>query len=211
VKGVFLSFIANFKHFHQPEKKDDKTLIKEILKGKEDSFTILIQRYEQQVSKVSRRFFKTKEDQVDFQQEVYIRVYEKLQSFRFESPFSIWLYKITYNLALNKIKSLKRNKTDLFVEEWSLYNNPNHQLTYEQSLVKNVEKKEMVDHLLSNLSDLPNNQRIALELFYFDELSLKDIAGVMDFNLNTVKSHIHRAKESLRKKMKNHHGDFLDE
>lgn len=206
-----MSFIANFKHFDQPEKKDDKTLIKEILRGKEDSFTILIQRYEQQVSKVSRRFFKTMEDQVDFQQEVYIRVYEKLHSFRFESPFSIWLYKITYNHALNKIKSLKRNQTDLFVEEWSFYNNQNQSINDESSLVTNIEKKEMVDHLLSNLSDLPNSQRIALELFYFDELSLKDIAGVMDCNLNTVKSHIHRAKESLRKKMKNHYGDLLDE
>ena len=204
-----MSVYAKVKDYIFKDKRssqDDETLILNTLQGDEESFSVLILRYEHLVKRVASRFFNSEEDILDFTQDIFIRVYEKLSTFRFQSKFSVWLYKITYNMALNRIKS-NRHEEVLFLNESDLENQPNR----EDSNQEQLEKNEVMDTLKENIKKLPDNYRVCLELYYFEEVSIKDISAILNTNINTVKSNLRRAKVLLKDKMEAHREQIFHE
>lgn len=169
--------------------KRDNALISSACAGDSRSFARLVSLYEKKVRVFGMGFFKNAADTDDFVQEVFIKVYAKLSSFRGESLFSTWLMRISYNTAINSVKRRKEyvSLSDDFEIIDGDFGPEEIQLRKMTSLA--VQKA---------LSELPERYAICLDLYFFNDMSHNEISEILDLPVNTIKSHIFRAKRILR-------------
>ena len=170
---------------------DDLFVLEQILGGQKELFRLLVKRYEQQVYGMGMSFFRNAEDASDFVQEVFFKVYRSLSRFEGRSRFSTWLYKIAYNTAINNIK----RSTDYHsLSEADIMSDSD---TPERRVLREALREAVREALM----DLPQRFRVCVDLFFFYDCSLKEIEAITGFPVNTVKSHVFRAKKLLRIKL----------
>jgi len=152
------------------------------------------------------------EDADDITQEVFIQVYKSVSSFKGDSKFSTWLYRITLGKALDHEKKKKRKKRFGFVQ--SLFGGDGveqiHAVEFEHPGVQ-MEKKERANELFSALKQIPDNQRIAFTLHKLEGQSYQQVAEIMNTTLYAVESLMSRAKTNLRKELKNYYNNSIAE
>jgi RNA polymerase sigma-70 factor (ECF subfamily) len=169
--------------------EEETLLVEQILSGEKDLFRLLIQRYQQKVHAMGLSFFHNQDDAADFTQDVFIRSYRSLASFRGHSRFSTWLYRIAYNTAVNGINRRK--------EYQSLSEEPLTEEGPEQEALRH----DAVQAVRSAVAELPEKYRICVDLYFFYDCSIREIERITGFPENTVKSHVFRAKKLLREKL----------
>ena len=170
---------------------DDRLILQEILAGQKELFRLLVKRYEQQVYGMGLSFFRNAEDASDFTQEVFIKVYRNLSRFEGRSRFSTWLYKIAYNTAVNSVKRNKEYRSLSEEENISDGDTPEHK----------VLRKLLQEAVLEAVRDLPPRFRVCVDLFFFYNRSYQEIEIITGYPVNTIKSHVFRAKKLLRNKL----------
>ena len=175
---------------------DDRVILEQILSGQKELFRLLVQRYEQQIFGMGMSFFRNKEDASDFTQEVFLKIYRSLSRFEGRSRFSTWVYKIAYNTAVN---SIKRSKEYLSLSE-------NDTIPDGDTPERGMLRKVLREAVLDGIDGLPERYRICVDLFFFYDRSLKEIEAITGDPVNTIKSHVFRAKKLLRKKLE----DFIE-
>ena len=168
---------------------EESLLVEQILSGEKELFRLLIQQYQQKVHAMGMSFFHNEEDAADFTQDVFVRCYRSLASFRGQSRFSTWLYRIAYNTAVNKINRRK--------EYHSLADEPLTEEGPEQQLLRHAASEAV----RSAIAELPEKYRVCVDLYFFYDCSIKEIEVITGFPENTVKSHVFRAKKLLREKL----------
>lgn len=173
-------------------KTRDFSLVKSTLEGDGKAFEKLVSLYKKRVFSLGRSFFRRVEDAEDFAQEVFMKAYMNLSSFRGESSFSTWLTRVAYNLGVNSLK--RKNDSNLDNEEFL----ESKDLTPEEELVR----KFTIEAVQEAVKELPENYGICLELYFFHDLSYEEISQVTGFPMNTLKSHIFRGKKILQQKLK---------
>lgn len=124
----------------------------------------------------------------DITQEVFMRIYRYLDQFRGEAKLSTWIYRVTKNCCLNELKREKRQR-----EQVQLPEDLQATVSLEGDLIQ-TERRTVVRQAVGKL---PADQRLAIALYYFHERSYSEVADLMELPLNTVKSHLHRAKKAL--------------
>ena len=138
-------------------------------------------------------FFDNTDDCEDFVQDVMLKAYAALGTFRAEAPFATWLMRIAYNTALN---SMKKRKSYVSLADGA-------EIEYQGD---NPEEKQLNECIILSVREavnsLPDNYRICIDLYFFYDMSYTDIAAVTELPLNTIKSHIFRAKKILREYLK---------
>jgi len=169
--------------------EEENLLVEQILSGEKDLFRLLIQQYQQKVHAMGMSFFHNEEDASDFTQDVFIRSYRSLASFRGHSRFSTWLYRIAFNTAVNGINRRK--------EYQSLAEDPVTEDGPEQQILRHAAAQAV----RTAVEELPEKYRICVDLYFFYDCSIKEIQVITGFPENTVKSHVFRAKKILREKL----------
>ena len=169
--------------------EEESLLVEQILFGEKDLFRLLIQRYQQKVYAMGMSFFHNEEDAADFTQDVFIRSFRSLGSFRGHSRFSTWLYRIAYNTAINGINRRR--------EYHSLAEDPLTDESPEQEMLKQT----AVQAVRSAVAELPEKYRVCIDLYFFYGCSISEIEVITGFPGNTVKSHVFRAKKLLKGKL----------
>jgi RNA polymerase sigma-70 factor (ECF subfamily) len=139
---------------------------------------------------VALRVVNNTEDAREVTQEVFLIVYNKLKSFRFESSFKTWVYRITANYAINFAKKASRTKTVAFDEAWGEGVSPSEV----QAHMDQDYQSRLVEHLLG---EIPPDQRACVVLRNIEGLSYQEIAQALKININTVRSRLKRAREKL--------------
>jgi RNA polymerase sigma-70 factor (ECF subfamily) len=173
---------------------DDQLIVSQVINGQKDLFRLLVRRYERAVYGMGLSFFRNTEDASDFVQEVFLKVYRSLSRFEGRSRFSTWLYKIAYNTAVNGVNRRK--------EYYSLADEDADKLTNdcdtpERVLLRNAAR----DAIQAALKELPERFRICVDLFFFYDRSYQEIEAITGFPVNTIKSHVFRAKKLLRERL----------
>lgn len=170
----------------------DKTLISLIKKGNTNAFALLVSKYQLRVKSLGKSFFRNETDAEDFVQDVFLKVYTSLDSFRGDAQFSTWLMRIAYNTAINSVKRAKEYLplNDGFEIEDSSLNPEERQL-----------KKLTVQAVRETLKEIPEKFAVCLDLYFFYDFSYTDISEMLDLPINTVKSHIFRAKKLMKAKL----------
>jgi RNA polymerase sigma-70 factor (ECF subfamily) len=181
-------------------------IIQSILSGNRNVYAHLIEKYQAMVFRTCMGFAHNKDDADDLTQEVFVNAYQALPKFKRESAFSTWLYRIAVNISLNHVRnSTKWNifqRMDGIRSSEKRKENINIAIDFtnpEQILIEE-EHRTFVKKMLGSL---PKNQRTALVLSKYDELSQKEIAEIMNTTEGAVEALIQRAKANLRKKLKN--------
>ena len=180
----------------------DKDLIEQILNGDNSQFRHLVDKYKQQVLRTCYGFTQSRSNAEDIAQEVFIEVFESLRSFRHESKFSTWIYRIAVNKSLNHLRKQKRKQIIQSLEDLLIGKGKaeardyvdDHRLPDDFS-----DPDENLKKMKKALNELPNNQRTAITLYTYQQLSYKQISEVMNISISSVESLIFRSKRNLRK------------
>jgi RNA polymerase sigma-70 factor, ECF subfamily len=169
---------------------EDRRLILMSRAGNHDAFRQLVERHHRLVMNVGYRAFGNVSSAEDLTQEVFLKVYRNLQSYRFEKPFSHWLHRIAANAVTDAIR---RRRPVLSLD--TLDQVPGSGAADPPQVAARHEVQRAVRRAISDLRS-PYRETIALELFH--DLSYQEIADVLHVPLGTVMSRLHRARESLR-------------
>jgi RNA polymerase sigma-70 factor (ECF subfamily) len=181
-------------------------LMARIARGDDDAFEILVNRHQTSVLNLIYRFIGDRMQAKDLAQEVFLRIWQAAGGYQPKAKFTTWIYRITANLCFNELRSARRKK-------WFSFNrfDEDGEHTFEETLTDSAPSAE--DLLLSKersrqisdaLQGLPENQRMALILKRYDDLSYQEIAQIIGCSVSAVESLLARAKRSLQKKLKNY-------
>lgn len=180
---------------NKTEKKielDDSIICKIVLNGSTEAFRILIERYQTKIFNLGFSFFKNADDADDFVQDVMVKAFLKLGTFKGKSKFSTWLISIAYNTAINSSKK-KRDYTSLIEN----YDCASMAKTPEQQYLE----KEVIKTVKEAVSFLPEKYRVCVDLYFFYDMPYADIEKITKFPVNTIKSNVFRAKKILKEKL----------
>lgn len=173
-------------------KKRDFSLVQSTLSGNSQSFTKLLQFYQSRIYRFGLSFFHNETDTEDFVQDVFIKVYTKLDTFKNQSLFSTWLMKIAYTTAIN---SVQRRKEYLPISNEEVL--PGKNLTPEEKQIRDI-TRQVVSQAIA---ELPEKYKICVEMYFSYDLPYQEISEITGFPVNTIKSHIFRAKKILKDKL----------
>jgi RNA polymerase sigma-70 factor (ECF subfamily) len=173
---------------------NDNELVKSFLKGNQEAFNILANKYKQKIYWHTRRMLGNHLDADEVTQEVLIVMYDKLNTFKFDSSLFTWIYSITTRRCLNYIK--KRNIKRFFsIESEEITGRKS-----EDDIVKNFENKEKLNRLDEILEQLPVKQREVFILRNFEELSYEEISKITGKSIGGLKAnYFHALKKILEK------------
>lgn len=175
----------------------DITLVEHALQGSLGSYETLIRRHERRIFYLGLKFHRNYEDAEDFTQEVFLKAYEKLGTFSRKVPFSAWLYRIGYNHGINRIS--KKQTVELPDETADLI--PDLGAVTPETELEREEEKGAVRRILNRLPEMYN---VVIKMRFFDGLSYAEIAEIIGKPVNTIKSHIFRAKEMVKQAFEKH-------
>jgi RNA polymerase sigma-70 factor (ECF subfamily) len=173
---------------------DDQLIVNQIVSGQKDLFRLLVRRYEKAVYGMGISFFRNPQDSCDFTQEVFLKTYRSLFRFEGRSRFSTWLYKVAYNTAVNEVN---RRKDYLSLAEEDSQKLSNADDTPERSVIRSAVR----DAVRAAVNELPQRFKVCVDLFFFYDRSYQEIEAITGFPVNTIKSHIFRAKKMLKEKL----------
>ena len=171
----------------------DSELIKKAKQGNHGAFNILTSKYYPRVYASIFSFIKSKEDSEDLSQQTFIKVWQQLDSFRGDSAFFTWVYRIAINLAKNFVTSsgFKKQKINTSIEDTEI----------DISSFNDIESTVIHDESLEEINDyidtLPETLKTAFVLREVEGKSYEDIAMITQTPIGTVRSRIFRARESI--------------
>jgi RNA polymerase sigma-70 factor (ECF subfamily) len=192
--------------------QDDNILVQRVLDGETDTFRLIVEKYQKTIFYLGLKFFHNHVDAEDFAQEVFLKVFENLGSFKGrgmagqEKPvkkkasFKSWLYRLAFNLAvsmyhLNKRKFLLAgDRGDHLLEGDTIMDSAG-------SIEADLIKKETVERIKHICAELPGAYNVVIKMHFFDGLKLAEIQDILDIPLNTVKSYVFRAKVMIKKRL----------
>ncbi|MDR4504501.1 MAG: RNA polymerase sigma factor [Candidatus Scalindua sp.] len=160
--------------------------------GDIDSFETIYNEYSGLVHNVAFRIVRNSDEAQEVTQEVFLAVYRKLKTFKFQSSFKTWIYRIAVNFALNYAKKELRNQGST-VE----FNNNTPLNKAIDSIDETIEKEQHEKKISTLLEALNPDQRACIVLRSLEGLSYQEIADSLNINVNTVRSRLKRAREKL--------------
>ncbi len=172
---------------------EDDLLIHKVKNGDEGAFKFLMTKYYPRVYASLFAYTKSREDSEDLTQLTFIKVWQKIDSFRGDSAFFTWIYRIAINLAKNHFvsSSSKKDKVNISSDDLEFdipsYDNPESSLMHKESLQK----------IHSFVKTLPESLKTAFTLREVDGKSYEEISVITDTPIGTVRSRIFRARESI--------------
>ena len=171
----------------------DQHLIKSTLNGDTKAFAQLVDRHQSYVFTLVVRMIKVKEESEEVAQDVFIKAYRSLKDFKGDSKFSTWLYRIAYRAALDHIrKNKKRQKTYELLEEITESN-----VNLVDTPFESIQKVERQKHVKKCIAQLSESDAAVVTLFYFEELSIKEIGTITQLTEDNIKVKLHRSRKKL--------------
>lgn len=184
------------------EQDADLQLVKLVQRGNRHAFDLLVKKYQYKVAGIAQRFAANPADAQDIAQESFIKAYRAMESFRGESAFYTWLYRITVNTAKNfVVKNAGRGiSVDVDTPDIEAYDGSErlHQGDNPENILESSDVKRVIKEALQSL---PDDLRQAITLREIDDMSYDEIADVMGCPVGTVKSRISRAREIINRKL----------
>lgn len=178
----------------------DTDIIQQVLKGDQQAYAILVERYQSYVFTIVLRYVKSREDAEEVAQDIFIKAYRSLADFKGTAKFSTWLYTITTTTSITFLRKKKLEIHSLDNEKvFAVADNLDGGLSANQ--IEQKSKVAMVNEAIKLLS--PDDAQV-ITLFYKGEQTLEEIAQALGKEVNAVKVQLHRARTRLKDKMQKH-------
>ena len=171
--------------------RSDETLVKQALKGKKSAWVALVKRYEKNLYNYTLRMVSNPADAMDLMQDVFVAVFRNLSTFRGDSPFKGWMFKIAHYRC---IEFYRRKRPTQSLDD--------HPEQFDEASDECPEYLAVSDHqanaLHKALQTLPVNQKLVVELKFFQHCTFDDIAKQLGISVNTVKSRLYSGLDKLK-------------
>lgn len=171
---------------------NDQLHIQKVINGDTNSFSYLVDTYKNMVYTLALKMTKSREEAEEVSQDTFIKAYKNLAKFKGDSKFSTWLYRIAYHTSLDAIKKNKNHVHSFEINEITL-----HQIKSVEGTLQGIERKERAKIMNECLLELPEDERSIIWMFYYEELSLKEIIEVTSLSEANIKVKLHRARKKL--------------
>lgn len=181
---------------------DDKELVKRTLDGDKKAFEMIVQRYKQPLLNYIGRMVGERELALDFTQEVFIKTYSSLHTFRPQHKFSTWLFKIASNLTIDYWRKKKIDAFSLDQTRDGANDRPSIQIpSKDRTIVEKFELFEIREKIERAMEKIPPSLRELFVWRHINELSYDEIAEIKDLPVGTIKNKVFQAKELIRKQL----------
>lgn len=167
----------------------DSQLVAMTLGGNSEAFATLVERYDRAVYHLAYRTLRDSEEARDATQEAFFKAFRSLRTFKPEAKFSTWIFSIVYHASCDRLSRRKRYSSEEFPERADPGAGP------ESQAIAADEARRLRDAI----DELPEKYRTVITLYHLQGRQYEEIAQVLDLPLGTVKTHLFRAKEQLRK------------
>ena len=182
--------------------QSDELLVKKVQEGDTNAYNVLVIKYQYKVAQIISKFVANNADINDIAQDAFIKPYKAINSFRGESSFYTWLYRIVVNAAKTFLESNSKHKNSIDVDS------PEFQSIDEQGILASkdtpdriIESQELHEVILKAMNDLPKELREAITLREIEGMSYDDMAIALKVPVGTVRSRIFRAREFIESRM----------
>ncbi|MED5369928.1 MAG: sigma-70 family RNA polymerase sigma factor [Myxococcota bacterium] len=187
---------------------DDSLLVTRTLSGDPRSFEELFRRYSDRVFSIAMGMVRNEPEAHDVVQETFLNAYRKLHTYRAESPFRGWLFRIASNASLMRLRSRRRRPEQPLRIQGPSYSEDGG---FERPVVdlrplapKSMEDRELGERLHQAIDALPDKYRAVLILADFEHLSMREIGERLDLSVPAVKTRLHRARLSIREALQDY-------
>jgi len=186
------------------DREVDQQLVERAQRGDKHAFELLVSKYQRKLARLLSRFIRDATEVEDVTQEAFIKAYRALPTFRGDSAFYTWLYRIGINTAKNYLVAMGRRApttTEVDSEEAEGFENGD-QLRDLNTPENQMMSRQVADTVNQTLESLPEELRSAITLREIEGLSYEDIASIMNCPIGTVRSRIFRAREAIAGKLR---------
>jgi RNA polymerase sigma-70 factor (ECF subfamily) len=186
------------------ERELDRRLVEQAQRGDKHAFELLVSKYQRKLARLLGRFIRDPVEVEDVAQETFIKAYRALPSFRGDSAFYTWLYRIGINTAKNYLVAMGRRAptTTEFSSEEAEGFEEGEQLRDINTPESAMMSKEIARTVGDTMEQLPEELRDAIALREIEGLSYEDIAAIMNCPIGTVRSRIFRAREAIAERLR---------
>ncbi len=183
----------------QLDQLSDEQVVVYVRQNHTDAYAEIVKRYDKPLLRYARYLLGNEEDAMDAVQEGFVAAYKYLNGFNTSMKFSSWLYRIVHNQAMNVLRKRKNTiSTDEIPEIVAA------KINHEEA----IEKREIKQRLDMQMAKLPTKYRVVLTLYYIEEKSYQEISDIVRLPINTVATHLSRAKAQLKQMYIKERGEY---
>jgi RNA polymerase sigma-70 factor (ECF subfamily) len=186
---------------------DEHKLVDKVTSGDLQAFKILVEKYQRLVTHIVFRLILNEADREEICQDVFMRIYQNLSNFKFQSKLSTWIGKIAHNTCINYLKKKKLPLYEDLIEFENKHYNRDHSDKYKS--IESVQGEmllpdeaaiagEISGLLFKKINQLPAQFRAILTLYHLENLNYEEIAEILELPLGTIKSYLFRARKHLK-------------
>jgi RNA polymerase sigma-70 factor (ECF subfamily) len=172
--------------------KTDQLYITKVINGDTNAFAYLVDKYKDMVFSLAYKITKNREEAEEVSQDTFIKGYKNLEKFKGDAKFSTWLYRIAYHACLDTIKKNKKHQNTFEINEITF-----NQIKSVDTILEGIERIERAKIMDNCLLKLPEEERSIIWMFYYDELSLREIIEITQKSEANIKVKLHRARKKL--------------
>ncbi|MCO4744189.1 MAG: sigma-70 family RNA polymerase sigma factor [Proteobacteria bacterium] len=183
------------------DRLDDSEMVLAVRDGDTTAFRGLVEKYQGRVYSMLYGMLRNREDARDVTQDAFVKAFHRLDSFRLESSFYTWLYRIAMNLAIDLVRKRKRRQTTSFEEDIATRDGDGEIAAAhsEDGPNKVLQRKRLYKRIMDAVETLPEDQKQAILLRELEGLSYKEISEIMGIPEGTVMSRLFYARKKLQK------------
>lgn len=173
-------------------KKDDSYFIEKVKKGNSGAFKYLVERHKDMVFTLVLRITRNREDAEEIAQDAFVKAFQSISSFKGESKFSTWLYKIAYNLSISHTRKKNYDIVDIdenLISDYKIFETYNEFIKLEDS-----EKNNILNDAINLLNE---DERLIITLFYIKEYSVQEIEEITSLSKSNIKIKLFRSRKKL--------------
>jgi RNA polymerase sigma-70 factor (ECF subfamily) len=171
---------------------EDSYLVSKSLHGDMKAFGVLIDRYKQMVFTLACRILRNKEDAEEIAQDTFLKAHKGLESYKGDAKFSTWLYKIAYYQSLDQLKKKKRNLGTISIDDYR----PT-EITTMGGFLDELERQDRARIVKAAIEQLTEEDAVIVTLFYFEELSIREIVEIVSLSPQVIKVRLFRSRKQL--------------
>ena len=172
--------------------KEETLYIKRILNGETELFSFFLDRYSRPIYSLVVQIVSSPQDAEEIVQDAFLKAFRSLGSYRGDSSFSTWLYRIAYNMAVASTR--KRKQEFFYIEENTINNVPDDEA---DTVLCPTDSEEQIMKLTQVIDLLHVEEKAIITLFYYEEKSIEETAEIMKLSVANVKVKLHRTRKKL--------------
>lgn len=174
------------------KEQDDIYHVQSVLAGNTAAFAVLVNRHKEMAFNIALKIVRHREDAEEIAQDAFVKVYQSLRSFKGDSKFSTWLYRIVYNAAISHTR--KRHQDFVPIDDRVMGDTTEDEILEDLDRMDSDQQAVMVNKAIDRL---PPDDSALVTLFYMEENSIEDISQITGLSVSNVKVKLHRIRKKL--------------